>query len=186
MSHKLLLSPHRDGTGFEELVVEADALLGPVLIAYLNRFLFCVRQLSVAAACFLSYVREGIAEIRLLPVLDAGVQVVGLLVLVVGVLYRVPRLTLLFTSVCLKQHLIIEAHATLHCLRSRFAGDGRGRRRVIPPQASRVVCEVGIGLLEDLSTIETAVARLSSLAKAASFAATTFPLILPMFVAVLD
>ena len=93
-------------------------------------------------------------------------------------LYRVPRLThLLFTSVCLKQHLIIEAHATLHCLRSRFAGDGRGRRRVIPPQASRVVCEVGIGLLEDLSTIETTVARLSSLAKAASFAATTFPLI---------
>ena len=102
-------------------------------------------------------------------------------------LYRVPRLArLLLTSICPKQHLVIEAHATLHCLRSRYAGDGRGHRRVVPPQASRVVCKVGIGLLEDLTTIETAVARLSSLAKAASFAATTLPLILPMLVTVLD
>ena len=73
VGRKLLFSPHRDGTGFEELVVEADALLRPVLFAYLNRFLFCVRQLFVAATWFLSYVREGIAKIRLLPVLDAGV-----------------------------------------------------------------------------------------------------------------
>ena len=73
MSHKLLLSPHRDGTGFKELVVKADALLRLVLIAYLNRFLFCVSQLFVAATSFLSYVREGIAEIWFLPVLDAGV-----------------------------------------------------------------------------------------------------------------
>ena len=49
-----------------------------------------------------------------------------------------------------------------------------------------MVCEVGIGLLEDFATIETAVARISSLAKAASFAATTFPIILPMLAFVLQ
>ena len=101
-------------------------------------------------------------------------------------LYRVPRLTLpIFPWACVK-HLVIKSHSTRHCLRGGYTGDRRGRRRVIPPQASRVVCEVGIGLLEDFSTIETAVARISSLAKAASFAATTFPLILPMLAFVLQ